>query len=84
MDAVALASLIRLTALVGRETPLVELRASLTFYPRPLVDEALCQLTMREDVYLRGEADQRRLTAEDRKSALVLGGTARHVLLITA
>lgn len=84
MDAVALASLIRCITPAHRETPLVELRASLARYPRPLVDEALRQLANREDVHLWSESDQKRLTANDRAAALVLGGTARHLLLITA
>jgi hypothetical protein len=84
VDVVALTTLIRCLAPADRAVPLVELRRSLARHPRALVDEALCWLARQEDVHLWSEADQKRLTADDRAAALVLGGVPRHLLLITA
>lgn len=46
------------------------------------VDRVLSEMGRADGVHLRGEADQKTLTAEDRAAAIVLGGTARHTLLI--
>ncbi|WP_069166935.1 hypothetical protein [Nocardia altamirensis] len=45
-------------------------------------DRALKQLARREDVDVHAEADQKTLTDRDREAAVVLGGTARHLLTI--
>lgn len=73
----------RLVPLAGEAVSLTTLRRSLAHYPRDLVDAALYQLADQDDVLLWAEADQKRLTDQDRDAALVLGGTARHLLLIT-
>lgn len=74
---------IRCLVPAGQAVPLTQLRHSLTRYPSHLVDQALRQLAGQEDVHLRSEADQKRLTPADRDAALVLGGTARHLITIT-
>lgn len=48
------------------------------------LDQALTALADRPDVHLRAEADQKSLTDQDRRSALMLGGSPRHTLVIEA
>ncbi|MEU4804361.1 hypothetical protein [Actinosynnema sp. NPDC023587] len=52
-------------------------------HSRAVVDAALLDLADRPDVILWAEADQKRLDAADRAAAIRLGGTDRHLLLIT-
>lgn len=42
------------------------------------------RLALTEGVHVDGEADQKRLTAEDHAAAVTLGGTARHTIRYTA
>lgn len=42
----------------------------------------LAHMALQDGVHLRGEADQKILTSDDRAAAIMLGGTARHTLLI--
>lgn len=51
--------------------------ASDAIFRRVLID-----MSRREGIHLRGEADQKTLTGEDRDQAIFLGETARHTLLI--
>lgn len=46
------------------------------------VDRVLARMALQDGVHLRGEADQKTLTAHDRAAAIILGGTARHTLYI--
>ncbi|WP_440898857.1 hypothetical protein [Actinosynnema sp.] len=66
----------------GGSVPLADLRERLLGVPRADVDRALGELALREDVRLWGEADQKSLTDRDREAAIVLGGTARHLLVV--
>jgi hypothetical protein len=46
-------------------------------------DRAIRRMVARQDgVHVRAEADQKTLTAADTAAAIILGGTARHTLLI--
>lgn len=75
---------IRCLATHNHPVPLATLRHQLADYPRDLVDTALRTLAGQDDVQLRSQEDQKRLTEDDRAAALVLGGTARHLLHITS
>ncbi|MFE6923450.1 hypothetical protein ACFVAV_20670 [Nocardia sp. NPDC057663] len=68
----------------GKGTPvrLAILRDRLDGVPTDEFDRALGLLARREGVHVRSEADQKTLTAEDADAAVVLAGTARHLLTI--
>jgi hypothetical protein len=68
----------------GDAVPLRALRERLDDVPTDRLDRALTALADRPDVHLRAEADQKSLTEQDRRAALVLGGTPRHTLMIEA
>lgn len=72
----------QLTRGSGRPLRLAVLRDRLNGVSKREIDRALGQLARREDVHVRSEADQKVLTDRDRKAAVVLGGTARHLLTI--
>ncbi|MFB4284185.1 hypothetical protein ACBJ59_53475 [Nonomuraea sp. MTCD27] len=63
---------------------LTQLRAQLGDASREEVDEALRQLEQLPDVHLVPEADQKTLTDEDRKAAVVIGGVSKHLLAMEA
>lgn len=46
------------------------------------VDRVLTAMARRPGVHLRAEADQKTLTEADQAAAIILGGVARHTLLI--
>ncbi|RJO74860.1 hypothetical protein D5S18_15635 [Nocardia panacis] len=71
-----------LTAGSGKPLRLAVLRERLGDVPRNEVDQALEVMGRRRDVHVRAEADQRALTTADHDAAVVLGGTARHLLTI--
>ncbi|QYC44178.1 hypothetical protein Nocox_33040 [Nonomuraea coxensis DSM 45129] len=64
--------------------PLKRLRAELGDVPREAADEALRRLERLPDVHLAPEADQKRLTDEDRTAAVLVGGVSKHLLAIEA
>ncbi len=66
----------------GESVRLTDLRGRLNGVPKDEVDRALELLARRPDVHVRSEADQKTLTELDREAAVVLGGTARHLLMI--
>ncbi|WP_433197340.1 hypothetical protein ACQP1G_00745 [Nocardia sp. CA-107356] len=66
----------------GAPVRLAILRERLDSVPKNEIDRALEQLGRREDVHVHAEADQKTLTDRDRQAAVVLGGTARHLLAI--
>ena len=66
----------------GGPVSLAVLRERLDGVPRPEFDRAVAQLSRRDGVHLRAEADQKTLTERDRAAAVVLGGTARHLLTV--
>ncbi|MFC8527753.1 hypothetical protein [Nocardia sp. NPDC057227] len=70
----------------GTENPirLAVLRERLTDVSRAEFDGAVERLAGRPGVHVHGEADQKTLTDRDHDAAVVLGGTARHVLTIEA
>ncbi|GAA1343294.1 hypothetical protein GCM10009660_31650 [Catellatospora bangladeshensis] len=68
----------------GDAVPLRALREHLDDVPTDRLDRALTALADRPDVHLRAEADQKSLTEQDRRAALVLGGSPRHTLLVEA
>lgn len=49
---------------------------------RAEVDRVLDEMARRDGIHLRGEADQKTLTAADRQGAIRLGGTDRHTISI--
>lgn len=49
---------------------------------RAEMDETLTRMSRTAGVHVRAEADQKTLTERDRAAALILGGTARHTILI--
>ncbi|MER7368969.1 hypothetical protein [Nonomuraea wenchangensis] len=63
---------------------LTRLRAELGDIPREAVDEALRRLERLPDVHLAPEADQKRLTDEDRNAAVLVGGVSKHLLAMEA
>ncbi|RBO87048.1 hypothetical protein [Nocardia puris] len=67
-------------ALGGGAVALADLRDRVAA-PRAEVDAALARLA-RAGAHVRSEADQKTLTDRDHAAAVVLGGTARHTLLI--
>ncbi|HLS75650.1 MAG TPA: hypothetical protein VK083_02520 [Nocardia sp.] len=68
----------------GRPVPLAVLRERLAEVPRAEFDRGVAVLSRDEGVHVRAEADQKTLTDRDRAAAVVLGGTARHLLTIEA
>ncbi|AYF77638.1 hypothetical protein D7D52_31790 [Nocardia yunnanensis] len=66
----------------GKPLRLSTLRVRLAAVPRTEVDQALETMARRRDVHVRAEADQKVLTAADHGAAIMLGGTARHLLTI--
>ncbi len=68
----------------GDPVPLRVLRERLDDVPAEQLDLALKVLADRPGVHLWAEADQKSLTDDDRQAALVLGGSARHILVIEA
>ncbi|MEV4319767.1 hypothetical protein [Actinocrispum sp. NPDC049592] len=66
----------------GESVRLADLRDRLNGVPKSEVDRALELLARRPDVHVRSEADQKTLTELDIQAAVVLGGTARHRLMI--
>ncbi|GAA3861513.1 hypothetical protein GCM10022243_29580 [Saccharothrix violaceirubra] len=71
-------------AVTGAHGPvrLADLRDRLADVPRADLDRVLDALARRAGVHLWAEADQKTLTDRDRDAALVLGGSARHVLVV--
>src|SRR5437868_2719685 len=63
---------------------LTRLRAQLGDAPREKVDEALRRMEQLQDVHLVPEADQKSLTDQDRKAAVVVGGVSKHLLAVEA
>ncbi|MEU1208428.1 hypothetical protein [Nocardia sp. NPDC005825] len=76
------AAYLELTSGDGTALRLTQLRERLNELPRGEIDRALELLSRRDDVHIRAESDQRTLTDRDHTDALVLGGTARHLLAI--
>ncbi|MFC8042881.1 hypothetical protein [Nocardia sp. NPDC057353] len=68
----------------GQPIRLAVLRERLTDVSRNEFDIAIEQLARREGMHVRSEADQKTLTQQDHDAAVVLGGTARHLLTIEA
>lgn len=68
----------------GDPVPLRALRDRLDDVPAEQLDLALKVLADRPGVHLWAEADQKSLTDHDRQAALMLGGSARHLLVIEA
>ncbi|WP_069164556.1 hypothetical protein [Nocardia altamirensis] len=68
-------------AIGTRTVRLAELRLRVPASPAA-VDTALRAMARQPGVHLRAEADQKTLTYSDQIAAIVLGGTARHTLLI--
>jgi hypothetical protein len=66
----------------GQTIRLAVLREHLDTVPRDEFDRALLALASREDVHVWAEPDQKTLTERDRAAAMVLGDTARHLLMI--
>ncbi|MFC4373413.1 hypothetical protein ACFO5K_04815 [Nocardia halotolerans] len=66
----------------GAPVRLAVLRAHLDGVPHGAFDRALGLLARRDGVHVRSEADQKTLTDTDLAAAVVLGGTARHLLTI--
>lgn len=66
----------------GGPVSLAALRERLDGVPRPDFDRAVEQLSRRAGVHVRAEADQKTLTEREREAAVVLGGTARHLLTV--
>jgi hypothetical protein len=71
-----------ITGGTGESIRLAVLRERLAGVPKGDVDRALELLARRADVHVRAETDQKTLTDDDRKAAVVLGGTPRHRLTI--
>lgn len=63
---------------------LAVLRERLADVSRDDFDVAIEQLARRSGTHVRSEADQKTLTQRDHDAAVVLGGTARHLLTIEA
>lgn len=68
----------------GDTVSLRALREHLDDVPTNRLDRALTALADRPGVHLRSEADQKSLTEQDRRAALVLGGSPRHTLVLEA
>jgi hypothetical protein len=66
----------------GAWVSLTRLRAALPGLPKDDIDKALVRLGKEPDVNLEPEANQKRLTAEDRRAAVRIGGEYRHLLAI--
>ncbi|GAB2933680.1 hypothetical protein ACFMQL_05800 [Nonomuraea fastidiosa] len=63
---------------------LTHVRARLKDVPREEVDDALRRLEQSPGVHLAPEADQKTLTDEDRRAAVLIGGVDKHLLAIEA
>lgn len=63
---------------------LSELRIRLPHIPPADLSEAVMRLADRDGVHVRAEADRKTLTDDDHAAAVVLGGTARHLLTVEA
>jgi hypothetical protein len=61
---------------------LTRLRGALSQVSRQDVDEALMRLDLQPQIYLIPEANQKTLTAADRKAAIHIGGEDKHLLSI--
>ncbi|MEU4648983.1 hypothetical protein [Nocardia fluminea] len=63
---------------------LAELRNRLPHIPPVDFSDAMVLLADRDGVHVRAEADRKTLTDDDHAAAVVLGGTARHLLTVEA
>lgn len=63
---------------------LSELRNLLPHIPPADFSDAMVRLADRDGVHVRAEADRKTLTDDDHAAAIVLGGTARHLLTVEA
>ncbi|PKV79167.1 hypothetical protein [Nocardia fluminea] len=63
---------------------LAELRNRLPHIPPADFADAMVLLADRDGVHVRAEADRKTLTDDDHAAAVVLGGTARHLLTVEA
>ncbi|MFD3706937.1 hypothetical protein ACFWUP_27685 [Nocardia sp. NPDC058658] len=63
---------------------LAELRNRLPHIPPADFSDAMARLADRDGVHVRAEADRKTLTEDDHASAIVLGGTPRHLLTVEA
>ncbi|MFD4457224.1 hypothetical protein [Nocardia sp. NPDC058480] len=63
---------------------LSELRNRLPHIPPADFSDAMVRLADRDGVHVRAEADRKTLTDDDHAAAIVLGGTARHLLTVEA
>jgi hypothetical protein len=63
---------------------LTRLRPLLGDAPADEVDEALRRMELLPDVHLVPEADQKTLTDDDRKAAVLVNGVSKHLLAIEA
>lgn len=71
-----------ITGGTGESIRLAVVRERLAGVPKGDVDRALELLARRADVHIRAETDQKTLSDEDDEAAVLLGGTARHRLMI--
>lgn len=71
-----------LAALPGDWVRLVDVRHRLGDTPRETVDGGLRQLLDAEQIVLAPEADQQRLTPDDRAAAITVGGRDQHLLVV--
>jgi hypothetical protein len=74
----------RLATRPGEAVPLTALRQELADMSHEDFQQALTDLSSFRETFLRGEADQKTLTPEDRATAVRLGGTDRHNLAFIA
>ncbi|MFI8972013.1 hypothetical protein ACIGO9_03925 [Nocardia asteroides] len=63
---------------------LAELRTHLPHIPADDFTDAITKLADQDGVHVRAEADRKTLTEDDHAAAVVLGGTARHLLTVAA
>lgn len=63
---------------------LAELRTRLPHIPPDDFTAAVTRLAEEDGVHVRAEADRKTLTEDDHAAAVILGGTARHLLTVAA
>lgn len=66
----------------GENVKLARLRPYFPDVDRAVMDAKLREMNAEPDVYLRADSDQRRLTEEDRRAAITIGGSDRHLIMI--
>ncbi|WP_280381415.1 hypothetical protein [Nocardia wallacei] len=65
-----------------RTVRLADLRAALAGTAAADIDRVLDRMGTSDGIHIRSESDQKALSDRDREAAIVLGGTARHTILI--